>query len=149
MQIRQSQIVDVVAHETVIISAPCNIYGCTFNEGVFIGPFCEIQSNVLIGKRTRVQSHTFICSNVSIGCDGFVGHHVCFINDNWASGERANGDRSKWGKTSIGDRVLIGSGAIIFPVRIADDVIVGAGTLVNKDIVESGVYVGNPMRKIK
>ena len=119
------------------------------DDDVFIGPFVEIQSDVKVGARTRIQSHTFVCSLVTIGDDCFVGHGVMFINDTLSSGGPARGDTSKWGATLISDRVSIGSNATILPVFICSDSVIGAGSVVTKDISEPGVYVGNPARKIR
>jgi UDP-3-O-[3-hydroxymyristoyl] glucosamine N-acyltransferase len=130
----------------VTVVQPVNIYGCHIGDGCFIGPFTEIQAKVSIGKRTRVQSHTFICELVSIGEDCFVGHGVMFINDVFAKGGPARGDRSLWKSTTIGDRVSIGSNATILPVSICSGTIIGAGAVVTRDITKPGVYAGNPAR---
>jgi acetyltransferase-like isoleucine patch superfamily enzyme len=119
------------------------VYGCRLDDGVFVGPFVEIQKGVAIGKRTRIQSHTFICEGVSIGEDCFVAHGVMFVNDLFRTGG-ASRDPKDWKTTSIGNRVSIGSGATILPVRICDDVVIGAGAVVTKDIEEPGIYVGSP-----
>ncbi|WOV90654.1 MAG: hypothetical protein R1F54_08985 [Candidatus Zeuxoniibacter abyssi] len=76
-----ADIVNVEFGKNVKIICPTNIYGCKLCDDVFIGPFCEIQKNVVIGKRTRVQSHSFICEYVEIGHDDFIGHGVMFVND--------------------------------------------------------------------
>lgn len=143
------EIRDVTAGEGVTVVEPCNLYGCTLGEGVFIGPFVEIQSNVTIGAHTRVQSHAFVCSLVTIGADCFVGHGVAFVNDRFSTGGPARGDQSLWALTRIGDRVSIGSNATIMPVSICDDVTIGAGSVVTHDISRPGIYVGNPARFLK
>ena len=102
----------------------------------------------LIGARTRVQSHAFICELVTIGEDCFVGHGVMFVNDTFSTGGPARGNRELWRETVIGDRVSIGSNATIMPVRIADDVVIGAGAVVTRDITTSGTYAGNPARRL-
>ena len=140
---------DVSFGENVTVVEPSNVYGCSIGDHVFIGPFVEIQKKVVIGKRTRIQSHTFICELVTIGEDCFIGHGVMFINDLFAKGGPAKGDQSLWISTQIGNKVSIGSNATILPVDICDYVVIGAGAVVVKDITESGVYVGNPARKIK
>ena len=127
---------------------PVNIYNCTFDNNVFVGPFTEIQSNVFIGKNSRIQSHTFICSNTFIGKDCFIGHGVIFTNDKF-KGNILEKDSKKFMKTSIGDNVLIGSNTTILPVNICSDVVIGAGSVVTKDISEPGVYYGNPCNKKK
>ncbi len=143
----QSGIVDVVFGDDVTVVEPVNLYGCTFGDGVFVGPFVEIQKGVSVGARTRVQSHTFICELVSIGEDCFISHGAKFINDPFSIGGPARGDRSQWKETVVGDRVSIGTNATIMPVTICDDVVVGAGAVVTKDITESGTYAGNPARR--
>ena len=126
---------------------PVNLYDCEIEDDVFVGPFVEIQNNVKIGSGTRVQSHSFICSQVVIGRDCFIGHGVMFVNDKFSNGE-VNFD-SPFEDTIIGNNVLIGSNATILPVSICDDVIIGAGSVVTKGITKPGVYVGNPAKKIK
>ena len=109
----------------------------------------EIQKDVNIGERTKIQSHSFICELVDIGKDCFIGHGVMFINDTFVKGGPARGDKSLWKQTKIGDNVSIGSNATILPVTICDNVVIGAGSVVTKDIKAPGVYVGNPARFIK
>lgn len=149
VKLRQIGIVNVTLGTGVTITEPANLYGCTFGDGVFVGPFVEIQKHVYIGARTRVQSHCFICEFVTIGSDCFVGHGVMFINDTFASGGPARGDRSKWRSTSIGDGVSIGSNATIMPVSVCSGVVIGAGAVVTRDITEPGIYAGNPARKLR
>jgi len=133
----------------VVIVRPVNIYGCSINDHCFIGPFVEIQKDVKIGARTKIQSHSFICELVSIGEDCFIGHGVMFINDVFANGGPAKGDKSLWKATTVGDKVSIGSNATILPVSICDNVVIGAGSVVTKSIKTPGVYVGNPARFIR
>lgn len=140
---------DVKFGQRVKLVEPCNLYGCEIADDCFVGPFTEIQTSVVIGARTRVQSHAFICELVSIGEDCFIGHGVMFINDTFSIGGPARGHRELWRATKIGDRVSIGSNATIMPVFIADDVVIGAGAVVTKDIVTSGTYAGNPARLLK
>ncbi len=147
--IKTSGIYDVVFGSKVTVVEPVNLYGCTIGNGCFIGPFVEIQKDVVIGENSKIQSHTFICELVSIGANCFVSHGVMFINDTFAKGKPAGGDKSLWKKTVIGNNVSIGTNATVLPVKITDNVVVGAGAVVTKDINEPGVYVGNPARKIK
>jgi acetyltransferase-like isoleucine patch superfamily enzyme len=140
---------DVTFGQGVTIVKPVNIYECTIGSGSFVGPFVEIQKGVIIGERTKIQSHSFVCELVAIGDDCFVGHGVMFINDLFAEGRPAGGDSSKWKSTSIGDHVSIGSNATILPITICDHVVIGAGAVVTKNIIEPGVYAGNPARKIR
>jgi acetyltransferase-like isoleucine patch superfamily enzyme len=146
-RILQAAVRDVSSGAGVTIVAPANIYECALADGVFVGPFCEIQRGVAIGERTRIQSHTFICEQVTIGSDCFIGHGVMFINDLLRGGP-AGGDRTKWAPTTIGDGVSIGSNATILPVSVAARTVIGAGSVVTRDIVEPGTYVGNPARRI-
>lgn len=132
----------------VKIINPVNIYGSKIGDYCFIGPFVEIQKNVLIGNNTKIQSHSFICELVTIGNNCFIGHGVMFINDLFENGGPAMGDKSKWKPTDIGNNVSIGSNATILPVNICDNVVIGAGAVVTKDISIPGIYVGNPAKKI-
>lgn len=145
----QSGIVEVEFGEGVTVIEPVNIYGCKLGDGVFVGPFVEIQRRVSIGARTRVQSHAFICELVTIGEDCFVSHGAMFINDPFRIGGPARGDQTQWAETSIGNRVSIGTNATIMPVSICDDVVIGAGSVVTKDITEPGTYAGNPARILR
>lgn len=140
---------DVTAGDGVTIVEPANLYECTLGDGVFVGPFCEVQKGVVIGARTRVQSHAFICELVTIGNDCFVGHGVMFVNDRFADGGPARGDVTRWEATTIGNCVSIGSNATIMPVDICDDVVIGAGAVVTRSIVEPGIYIGNPARLLR
>ena len=132
-------------NNNVTIIDPVNLYGCTLNDNVFIGPFTEIQNDVTIGERTRIQSHSFICSNVTIGDDCFVGHGVMFVNDKFTNGKLSPPDEDLL-STTIGDNVLIGSNATILPVDICSDVTIGAGAVVTRSITQPGTYVGNPAK---
>lgn len=145
---RSSGVVRVQLGEGVIVVEPSNLYDCKLGDRVFVGPFTEIQSDVSIGAGTRIQSHTFVCSLVTIGQDCFVGHGVMFVNDLLSEGP-ARGDKSIWLPTEVGNRVSIGSNATILPVSICSDVIIGAGSVVTQDILEPGVYAGNPARLIR
>lgn len=148
MQKLKTQICDVTFGENVKVIEPCNLYGCELCDDVFVGPFSEIQKGVKIGKNTRIQSHSFICELVSIGESCFIGHGVMFINDLFSEG-RPSGDCTKWKKTKIGNHVSIGSNATILPVSICDGVVIGAGSVVTKDIVKKGIYAGNPAKLIR
>lgn len=139
---------DVTFGARVKVVEPCNLYDCKIDDDCFIGPFTEIQKGAVIGARTRVQSHAFVCELVTIGKDCFVGHGVMFINDTLASGGPSGGRKDLWRETVVGDHVSIGSNATILPVRIVDNVVIGAGAVVTKDITEPGVYAGNPARRM-
>ncbi|OGB20893.1 MAG: UDP-3-O-(3-hydroxymyristoyl)glucosamine N-acyltransferase [Burkholderiales bacterium RIFCSPLOWO2_02_FULL_57_36] len=146
---KQVGTVNVQFGNNVTVVQPTNIYGCTIKDDVFVGPFVEIQKDVIVGARTKVQSHTFICELVTIGEDCFIGHGVMFINDLFSNGGPAHGDKILWMPTIVGNRVSIGSNATILPVTICDDTVIGAGAIVTRDIKQPGVYAGNPARKIR
>ena len=146
---RDAGIVDVDFGEGVTVVRPVNLYGCEIGDGVAIGPFVEVQRNARIGARTRIQSHAFVCEMVDIGEDCFIGHGVMFINDTLSSGGPSGGDQSKWNSTRLGDRVSIGSNATLLPVTICSGSVVGAGSVVTRDITEPGIYAGNPARMIR
>ena len=148
-KIHQSGIVNVKFGENVTVIQPANIYGCTIGDGVFIGPFVEIQKDVTIGQRTRVQSHAFICELVTIGDDCFISHGAMFINDLFETGGPAKGRKDLWRSTKIGNNVSIGTNATVLPVTICDNVVIGAGAVVTKDITTPGIYVGSPARLLR
>ena len=145
-EILQSGIVNVSFGERVRIVQPVNLYGCKLEDDCFVGPFVEIQKDAVIGPRTRVQSHVFICELVTIGGDCFISHGAMFINDRMSNGKPAFGAREAWGRTALGDRVVVGTNATILPVSICADVMIGAGSVVTTDIVKPGIYAGNPAR---
>jgi acetyltransferase-like isoleucine patch superfamily enzyme len=147
--IRQVGIKNVKFGENVQIIEPVNLYGCEIGNSCFIGPFVEIQRDVIIKARTKIQSHSFICEGVFIGEDCFIGHGVMFINDTFSGGGPAGGDKDLWKETFIGNKVSIGSNVTLLPVKIIDECVIGAGSVVTKDILEKGVYAGNPARKIR
>ena len=149
VKFKVSDIVNVDFGLNVTIVKPVNIYGCKIGDDTFVGPFVEIQKDVVIGKRCKIQSHSFVCELVEIGDDCFIGHGVMFINDLFQNGGPAKGDKTLWRRTLIGNNVSIGSNATILPVNICDNVVIGAGSLVSKDITKSGIYAGNPAKKIR
>jgi acetyltransferase-like isoleucine patch superfamily enzyme len=147
-RLMSSGIVDVRFGENVKIMQPVNLYGCTIGDDSFIGPFVEIQRDVVIGKRCRIQSHAFICELVTIDDDCFISHGAMFINDPFVIGGPA-GKRDLWGVTRLGNHVSVGTNATLLPVSICDHVVIGAGAVVTKDIKEPGIYVGNPARLLR
>jgi len=124
----------------ILHPALCNIYTDEIGEGTIISPFVEIQKGAKIGKRCKVQSHTFICAGVEIGDDCFIGHGVMFTNDLFP---KATG-KWKLKKTKVADRVSIGSGAVILPVKIGKGAVIGAGSVVTKDVKAFKIVKGNP-----
>jgi acetyltransferase-like isoleucine patch superfamily enzyme len=147
--IRKAGIVEVKFGANVTVIEPVNLYGCEIGDQCFIGPFVEIQKQVTIGQRCRIQSHTFICELVTIGDDCFIAHGVMFINDRLATGGPAGGDKSLWNSTTVGNKVSIGSNATILPVNIVDRVVIGAGAVVTRDLTQPGIYAGNPARLLR
>lgn len=145
----ESGIKNVKFGKDVKVVMPSNIYGCSIGDNSFIGPFVEIQKDVNIGANTKIQSHTFVCELVNIGDNCFVGHGVMFINDLFSKGGPAQGDKTLWKSTKIGNNVSIGSNATILPVEICDNAVIGAGAVVTKNISKPGMYVGNPAKMIK
>jgi acetyltransferase-like isoleucine patch superfamily enzyme len=147
--LKQTGIRDVVFGENVTLVEPCNLYGCEIGDDCFIGPFVEIQKDVRIGQGTKIQSHAFVCELVTIGEDCVISHGVMFVNDLFQTGEPARGDKSLWKSTKVGNHVSIGTNATILPVSICDHVVIGAGSVVTKDIAEPGIYAGNPARLLR
>lgn len=148
-KIIQSQIRDVEFGTNVTVIEPVNLYGCKIGSDCFVGPFVEIQKDVIIGDRCKIQSHAFICELVNIGNDCFISHGVMFINDTFRNNGPARGDRRFWKPTIISNHVSFGTNATIMPVEITDHVVIGAGAVVTQDITLPGVYVGNPARLLK
>ncbi len=148
-RVLKSQVRDVVFGSNVTVVEPVNLYECQIGDESFVGPFVEIQRGVRIGKRCRVQSHVFICELVTIGDDCFISHGAMFVNDLFRSGGPAGKDPSLWHETLIGNRVSIGTNATILPVKICDRSVIGAGSVVTRDIDVPGFYCGNPARLLR
>lgn len=148
-RLKKAGIVGVMFGENVTVVEPVNLYGCTIGDGTFVGPFVEIQRGAVIGRRCKIQSHAFVCDLVTIGDDCVISHGVMFINDLYKIGGPAHGNKTLWKATRIGNRVSIGSNATIMPVNICDGVVIGAGSVVTKDITEPGIYAGNPARLLR
>lgn len=128
-----------------------NLYGCDVGDGTFIGPFVEIQSGVRVGRRCKIQSHTFLCSGVTVEDEVFVGHGVMFTNDRWPASTNPDGSlkgAADWTeeKTHIGRRAAIGSNATLLPVRVGQGAVVGAGAVVTKDVPDYAIVMGVPAK---
>lgn len=147
--LKNIEIKDTLFGENVTIVEPVNIYGCEIGSNTFVGPFVEVQRNVFIGKKCRIQSHSFICEWVTIGDNCFIGHGVMFINDLFSEGKPANGNKAFWKATKVGNNVSIGSNSTILPIQICDNVVIGAGSVVTKNIIQAGIYAGNPAKLIR
>jgi acetyltransferase-like isoleucine patch superfamily enzyme len=147
--VHKSQLRDVTLGARVKIVEPVNLYECCIGDDCFVGPFVEIQKGVVIGHRTRIQSHSMICELVEIGEDCFIGHGVMFTNDTFASGGPARGRRDLWRATRVGNRVSIGSNATLLPVDICQGAVIGAGAVVTRSIEKPGIYAGNPARLLR
>ena len=134
--------------DNVEIIEPVNLYGCEIGNNCFVGPYVEIQRNTKIGDNTRVSSHSFICELVKIGKNCFVSHGVMFVNDLFKLGKLQRKPK-EWLPTNIGDNVLIGSNSTILPVKIVSGCVIGAGSVVTKDLLKKGIYFGNPAKFIR
>jgi len=134
---------NVLLGDNVSIVEPVNLYGCEIGDDVKIGPFVEIQRGAKISKGSIISSHSFIPSGVTIGENSFIGHGVMFTNDTFDSDLIENWQMKE---TIVGNRVRIGSNSTILPVKIGDNVIIGAGSVVTKDIPDNVTVYGNPAR---
>ena len=136
----------------VRLSKFINLYGCEIGDDTKIGAFVEIQKNAYVGKRCKISSHTFICEGVTIEDNVFVGHSVAFINDSYPRATTAEGGmqtESDWKveKTLVKKGASIGSGSTILAnVTIGENAIVGAGSVVTRDIPPNSIAYGNPAR---
>lgn len=148
-KIKKAGIVDVAFGNNVTVVEPANMYGCVIGDDTFIGPFVEIQRGAVIGKRCKIQSHAFVCDLVTIGDDCVVSHGVMFINDLFKTGGPANRNRDLWASTKVGNHVSIGTNSTVLPVTICDHVVIGAGSVVTKDITKPGIYAGNPAKFLR
>jgi acetyltransferase-like isoleucine patch superfamily enzyme len=132
-----------------------NLYGCQIGDDVKIGTFVEIQKGAKIGNRCKISSHTFICEGVTLEDDVFVGHNVTFINDRYPRATNSTGQlqtEADW--TCVGTRVKrgasIGSGAtLLCGITVGENALIGAGSVVTKDVPPGAVMAGNPARMIK
>ena len=125
-----------------------NAYGCAIGQNTKVGAFTEIQAGATIGNNTIISSHSFICDKVTIGDNVFVGHGVMTINDLFPPSRKRTGTVEHWKPTTIGNKVIIGSNATLFPVKIGDNVVIGAGSVVRRDVPAGQVWAGNPAKYI-
>lgn len=132
-----------------------NLYGCAIGDGTRVGAFVEIQRNAIIGSCCKISSHTFICEGVTIEDECFVGHHVVFINDRYPAAINPDGSlqtSADWKciPTRVCKHASIGSGAVILcGVTIGEGAIVGAGSVVTKDVPPHTIVAGNPARILR
>jgi acetyltransferase-like isoleucine patch superfamily enzyme len=146
---------DVKLGKDVTIYDFVNLYGCEIGDNSKVGTFVEIQKGAKIGKNCKISSHTFICEGVTIEDNVFVGHNVTFINDPYPRATAEHGSlqtEDDWNciPTLVKKGASIGSGATLLPgITIGEKAIVGAGSLVTKDIPPDTIVIGNPARVIR
>ena len=146
---------DVKLGKNVKLSKFINLYGCSIGDNTKIGAFVEIQKNAKIGKHCKISSHTFICEGVTIEDHVFVGHNVTFINDKYPRSTNNNGGLQteedwKVETTIVKKGASIGSGAtILCKVTIGENAIIGAGSVVTKDVPPNMIVAGNPARPLR
>jgi UDP-2-acetamido-3-amino-2,3-dideoxy-glucuronate N-acetyltransferase len=151
----QSIAADVKLGRDVTIYDFVNLYGCQIGDESKIGTFVEIQRNARIGRRVKISSHTFICEGVEIEDDVFIGHGVMFINDKYPRATNAKGElqtATDWVVTATVVRrgASIGSGAtILCGLEVGEDAMVGAGSVVTKDVAARTIVAGNPARALR
>lgn len=146
---------DVKLGKNVKIYQFTNLYGCTIGDNTKIGAFVEIQKNAIIGKNCKISSHSFICEGVEIEDNVFIGHGVMFINDKYPRATNAQGELQtekdwKVEKTLIKKGASIGTNAVILSnVTVGENSIIGAGSVVTKDIPDNVIAAGNPCRVLR
>jgi acetyltransferase-like isoleucine patch superfamily enzyme len=146
---------DVKLGENVRLAKFINLYGCEVGDETKIGTFVEIQKNACIGKRCKISSHTFICEGVIVEDNVFIGHGVTFVNDSYPRATTTEGrlqTETDWKieRTVIKKGASIGSGATILPkTTIGENAIVGAGSVVTKDVPPNSIVAGNPAKVLR
>lgn len=145
---------DVKLGPNVKLTKFINLYGCSIGENTKVGAFVEIQKNAFIGRNCKISSHTFICEGVTIEDDVFIGHNVTFINDLYPRATTTDGQlqtEADWpcGKTLIKQGASVGSSAtLLCGITVGEHAIIGAGSVVTKDVPANAVVAGNPARII-
>src|SRR5579863_1849072 len=146
---------DVKLGNGVRLSKFINLYGCEVGDETKIGAFVEIQKNAIIGKRCKISSHTFICEGVTIEDNVFIGHGVTFVNDSYPRATAASGGlqtEADWRveRTLIKRGAYIGSGVTILAnLTVGENAIVGAGSVVTKDVPANSIVAGNPVKVLR
>lgn len=146
---------DVKLGANVKLSRFINLYGCEIGDDTKIGAFVEIQKNVTVGRRCKISSHTFVCEGVTIEDNVFVGHGVTFVNDSYPRATTHDGalqTESDWKvePTVIRRGASIGSGSTLLSnITVGESAMIGAGSVVTKDVPRSAVVAGNPARVIR
>jgi acetyltransferase-like isoleucine patch superfamily enzyme len=145
---------NVVMGQNVSIHAFVNLYGCSIGDNSRVGAFVEIQKNASIGRNVKVSSHTFVCEGVEIEDDCFIGHNVSFINDKYPRATNDGMPQSEADWEVVPTRVMrgasIGTGAtILCGITIGENAIVGAGSVVTRDVPDNAVVAGNPARLLR
>ena len=146
---------DVKMGRNVCIHAFVNLYGCSIGDNTKIGAFVEIQKNACIGRHVKISSHTFICEGVTIEDGVFIGHNVSFINDKYPRATGVDGtmqSEADWKvvPTRVKRGASIGTGAtILCGLTIGEDAVVGAGSVVTRDVPDNTTVAGNPARLLR